>query len=152
MFHAGLTPYITAFAWGLVTCLFIIGDPCSTHHVVTSRGACLGPAAAAHLLLRMLLHIAHKQSPSGRAKQGLVLQADISKEDHKLALVAALLLPLRAVKTADKKGKATSVVPFIIGDSIKWKKAHATDVAELQRQAPQLLQAYQSLQVHAGPS
>ena len=76
-----------------------------------------------------------------------MVQADISKEESKIALMAALLLPLRALQSTDKKGKAVPVVPIIVGESIKWKKAHATHMAELQKQAPELLQVYQSLQV-----
>ena len=76
-----------------------------------------------------------------------LVQADTGKEEVKIALMAALLLPLRALQSTDKKGKAVPVVPIIVGESIKWKKANATRMAELQKQAPELLQVYQRLQV-----
>lgn len=75
------------------------------------------------------------------------LQADVSKEEVKVALLTALLLPLRALESKDKKGKAVPVVPLIVGESMKWKKTYASCAAELQTQAPELLGVYQTLQV-----
>ena len=75
------------------------------------------------------------------------LQVDIGKEEVKVALLAALLLPLRALESKSKTGTSVSAVRLIVRDSMKWKKTYASLAAELQIQAPELLKVHQTLQV-----
>ncbi len=75
------------------------------------------------------------------------MQVNVGKEEVKVALLSALLLPVRALASKGKKGKSLPVVPLIVGESMKWKKSYATLAAEVQAQAPELLQVYQTLQV-----
>lgn len=77
----------------------------------------------------------------------LFVQVDVGKEEVKLALLSALLLPVRALESKGKKGKSLPVVPLIVGESMKWKKSYASLAAEIQAQAPELLKVYQTLQV-----
>jgi len=72
---------------------------------------------------------------------------DLSKEEVKVALLSALLLPLRALQSEGKKRGTVPAVPLIVGESMKWKKTYATLAAEIQAQAPELLKVYQTLQV-----
>ncbi len=74
-------------------------------------------------------------------------QVNIGKEEVKVALLSALLLPVRALESKGKKGKSLPVVPLIVGESMKWKKSYASLAAEVQAQAPELLKVYQTLQV-----
>lgn len=74
-------------------------------------------------------------------------QVNIGKEEVKVALLSALLLPVRALESKGKKGKSLPVVPLIVGESMKWKKSYASLAAEVQAQAPELLKVYQALQV-----
>ncbi|DBB02922.1 TPA: hypothetical protein ACH3X1_013524 [Trebouxia sp. C0004] len=73
-------------------------------------------------------------------------QVGVAKEEVKVALLSALLLPVRAVESKGKKGKSLPVVPLIVGESMKWKKSYASLAAEVQAQAPELLKVYQTLQ------
>ncbi|DBB09878.1 hypothetical protein WJX82_001683 [Trebouxia sp. C0006] len=73
-------------------------------------------------------------------------QVNVGKEEVKVALLSALLLPVRALASKGKKGKSLPVVPLIVGESMKWKKSYATLAAEVQAQAPELLKVYQTLQ------
>ncbi|DBA72537.1 hypothetical protein WJX79_010559 [Trebouxia sp. C0005] len=73
-------------------------------------------------------------------------QVDVGKEEAKVALLSALLLPVRALESQGKKGKSLPVVPLIVGESVKWKKSYASLTAEVQAQAPELLKVYQTLQ------
>ena len=75
------------------------------------------------------------------------MQVDVGKEEVKVALLSALLLPVRALESKGKKGKSLPVVPLIVGESMKWKKSYASLAAEVQAQAPELLKVYQTLQV-----
>lgn len=75
------------------------------------------------------------------------MQNKPSKEDIKIAHLAALLLPLRACQSQAKKGKTNPTVSLIIGESMKWKKLYAGHVMELHAQAPVLLEVSQQLQV-----
>ena len=77
----------------------------------------------------------------------LFVQVDVGKEEVKVALLSALLLPVRALESKGKKGKSLPVVPLIVGESMKWKKSYASLAAEVQAQAPELLKVYQALQV-----
>lgn len=77
----------------------------------------------------------------------LFVQVDVGKEEAKVALLSALLLPVRALESQGKKGKSLPVVPLIVGESVKWKKSYASLTAEVQAQAPELLKVYQTLQV-----
>lgn len=75
------------------------------------------------------------------------MQVNVGKEEVKVALLSALLLPVRALASKGKKGKSLPVVPLIVGESMKWKKSYASLAAEIQAQAPELLKVYQTLQV-----
>ena len=75
------------------------------------------------------------------------MQVDMSKEEVKLTLLSALLLPLRALESKGKKGKSLPVVPIVVGESMKWKKSYAALAADVHAQAPELLRVYQTLQV-----
>ena len=70
----------------------------------------------------------------------------------KVALLSALLLPLRALQSKGKKGKAVHIVPLVVGESLKWPKKYAAVVQDIQTQAPELLTVSQTLQVHTLPS
>ena len=65
----------------------------------------------------------------------------------KIALLSALLLPLRVLQSKGKKGKTMPVVPLVVGESMKWPKKYATFVQDIQAQAPELLTVSQTLQV-----
>ena len=80
------------------------------------------------------------------------LQEEFSKEKAKIALLSALLLPLRALQSKGKKGKTVPVVPLVVGESMKWPKKYATFVQDIQAQAPELLTVSQTLQVHILPA
>ena len=80
------------------------------------------------------------------------LQEELSKEEVKIALLSALLLPLRALHSKGKKGKTVPVVPLVVGESMKWPKKYATFVQDVQAQAPELLTVSQTLQVHTLPA
>ena len=75
------------------------------------------------------------------------LQEELSKEEVKIAMLAALLLPLRVLQGQGKKGKAVPIVPLVVGESMKWTKKYATFVQDLHEQAPELLTVSQALQV-----
>ncbi len=77
----------------------------------------------------------------------LFVQVGVGKEEVKVGLLSALLLPVRALESQGKKGKSLPVVPLIVGESMKWKKSYASLAAEVQAQAPELLKVYQTLQV-----
>ena len=74
-------------------------------------------------------------------------QEDLSKEEVKVALLSALLLPLKALQTQGKKGKTVPAVPLVVVDSMKWPKKYAAFVQDVQAQAPELLAVSQMLQV-----
>ena len=78
------------------------------------------------------------------------LQEELSKEEVKVALLSALLLPLRALQSQGKKGKTMPAVPLVVGDSMKWTKKYATIVQDIHTQAPELLKVSQTLQVCIG--
>ena len=80
----------------------------------------------------------------------VTLQEELSKEEVKVALLSALLLPLRALQSQGKKGKTVPTVPLVIGDSMKWTKKYATIVQDIYTQAPELLKVSQTLQVGVG--
>lgn len=65
----------------------------------------------------------------------------------KVALLSALLLPLRALQSQGKKGKTVPAVPLVIADSMKWPKKYAGFVQDLQAQALDLFAVSQMLQV-----
>lgn len=65
----------------------------------------------------------------------------------KVALLSALLLPLRALQSQGKKGKTVPTVSLVIGESMKWTKKYATFVQDIHTQAPELLTVSQTLQV-----
>ncbi|KAL3159903.1 hypothetical protein ABBQ38_010300 [Trebouxia sp. C0009 RCD-2024] len=73
-------------------------------------------------------------------------QEELSKEEVKVALLSALLLPLRALQSQGKKGKTVPIVPIVIGESMKWTKKYATIVQDIHTQAPELLTVSQTLQ------
>lgn len=78
----------------------------------------------------------------------IYFQEEVSQEEVKIALLSALLLPLRAVQSKGKKGKTVPIVPLVIAESMKWPKKYATLVQDIQAQAPELLAVSQTLQVH----
>lgn len=80
----------------------------------------------------------------------VTLQEELSKEEVKVALLSALLLPLRALQSQGKKGKTVPIVPIVIGESMKWTKKYATIVQDIHTQAPELLTVSQTLQVCIG--
>ena len=80
------------------------------------------------------------------------LQEELSKEEVKIALLSALLLPLRALQSRGKKGKTVPIVPLVVGESMKWPKKYAAFVQDIQAQAPELLTVSQTLQVHMLPA
>ena len=65
----------------------------------------------------------------------------------KVALLSALLLPLRALQSQGKKGKTVPTVPLVIGESMKWTKKYAAFAQDIQAHAPELLAVSQTLQV-----
>ena len=64
-----------------------------------------------------------------------------------MALMAALLLPLREVTIPLSKGKTTPLASWIIKDGIKWTNREADGVAALHAEASKLLSVSQQLQV-----
>ena len=72
-----------------------------------------------------------------------------SKEERRQALMAALLLPLRAVEVPMKgKGKKTEpLTSHILMNSIKWRSKDAQAVQACHQQADGLLSASVQLQV-----
>ncbi|KAK9810386.1 hypothetical protein WJX72_009795 [[Myrmecia] bisecta] len=75
-------------------------------------------------------------------------QTPLSKEERRLALLAALLLPLRKCETSAPKGKNKKVplAEFIVRESIKWRGKDADAVKALHEEAGHLLNVYASLQ------
>jgi hypothetical protein len=74
------------------------------------------------------------------------LQEPMAADERQLALMAALLLPLRACEIVRDGKKPTALTDHIILDSIKWKRKHAEAIAALHAAAPELLRITQSLQ------
>lgn len=70
-------------------------------------------------------------------------QEPVSEEGRRLALLAALLLPLRA---AEVEGGKLSLPAHIILNAIKWKRKDAEAVATLHAAAPELLLISATLQ------
>ncbi|KAK9834830.1 hypothetical protein WJX81_002031 [Elliptochloris bilobata] len=74
-------------------------------------------------------------------------QEPISTEERRLALLAALLLPLRAAQAPakKKKGSAMPVSAHIVREAIKWRTRDADAVAEVHGAALELLRLHARL-------
>lgn len=70
----------------------------------------------------------------------------MAADERRLALLAALLLPLRACEIVRDGKKPTALTDHIILESIKWKRKHAEAIVALHAAAPELLRITQSLQ------
>jgi hypothetical protein len=79
----------------------------------------------------------------------LLMQEPWEAEEKRVALLAALLLPLAACTARTAKGKDAPLTAHVILESIKWKRKDAEGVAALHAAAPGLLQVHQSLQAHS---
>lgn len=71
---------------------------------------------------------------------------DLALEDRRLALLSALLLPLRETKFTNAKGKSQSMSYHIVRDSLKWRAKDSEIVDSLHSVAPRLLEVYAQLQ------
>lgn len=76
-------------------------------------------------------------------------QEPFSREERRLALLAALLLPLRAAQAppARKKGAALPASSHIVREAIKWRTRDAEAVAEVHGAALELLRLHARLRV-----
>ena len=70
----------------------------------------------------------------------------LSTEERRLALMAALLLPLRAAIVPLKAKKTQPLPSHILLKSIKWKTSDADGVEVLHREAAVLLHALRQMQ------
>lgn len=75
--------------------------------------------------------------------------AQLSNEDRRALLLAALLLPLRQLQAAGAKGKPGPASAAIIRDSLKWRNKDVDSTAALHEAAPELLKLYELLQAGA---
>ena len=70
-----------------------------------------------------------------------------SKEERRLTLMAAMLLPLRAAKAPLKGSKTQPLTSHLLLHGIKWRTSDADCVEVAHREAGTLLDAFHQLQV-----
>ena len=70
----------------------------------------------------------------------------MAPEERRLALLSALLLPLRAAEISKAGKPPTPLTSYVVLDAIKWKRKDAEAVAALHAAAPELLRISQTLQ------
>jgi tRNA nucleotidyltransferase/poly(A) polymerase len=75
----------------------------------------------------------------------LLPEAEVSLEDRRLLLLAALLLPLRRCTVLGAKGKTQSMAAHVIRDSLKWKAKDVELVETMHGVAPRLLDVHRQL-------
>ena len=76
-------------------------------------------------------------------------QEPFSPEERRLALLAALLLPLRAAQAppARKKGSALPASAHIVREALKWRTRDAEAVVDVHGAALELLRLHARLRV-----
>ncbi len=70
----------------------------------------------------------------------------MAPEERRVALLSALLLPLRAAEISKDGKQPTPLTSYVVLDAIKWKRKDAEAVAALHAAAPELLRISQTLQ------
>ena len=75
------------------------------------------------------------------------MQGGFSKEERRLALMAALLLPLRAATAPLKGAKTQPLTSHLLLHGIKWRTSDADCIDVVHREAGVLLEAFHQLQV-----
>ncbi len=78
-------------------------------------------------------------------------QEPMAVDERRLALLAAMLLPLRACEITRDGSKPTMLTHHIVLESIKWKRKDAEAVSALHAAAAELLHVSQLLQARSSP-
>jgi tRNA nucleotidyltransferase/poly(A) polymerase len=80
----------------------------------------------------------------------LLTVAQVSLEDRRLLLLAALLLPLRRCTVVGAKGKTQSMAAHVIRDSLKWKAKDVELIDTMHAVAPRLVDVHRQLGSSSG--
>jgi hypothetical protein len=90
----------------------------------------------------------HARPPARRP----AAQEPFAGEERRLALLAALLLPLRAAEApGKKKGARAPATAHVVREALKWRARDADAVAEAHAAAPELLRLHARLRARRPP-